>query len=495
MSGFTHFDASGHAVMVDVSEKQETQREATAKGKIYMSPECFALVKAGEMKKGDVLGVARIAGIMGAKKTSELIPLCHILNLSKAEITFTYLEESCAIEAACTAKTVAKTGVEMEALTGVNIALLTIYDMCKAVDKAMRISDIRLCRKTGGKSGTLILESEDEYVKDSYGRVIDYMRISITDRCNLRCRYCMPDGIKSIPMEQILTLEEIAEVCQIASELGITKFKVTGGEPLVRKGCIELIHMLKALPHTEQVTLTTNGILLAVYAKELKEAGLDGVNVSLDTLCAEKFAEITGYDRLKDVLEGIRTAHALGLKVKINTVLQKGVNEGEWEALLQIAKETPIDIRFIEMMPIGHGSRKASVSNQELLEKIRGKYGEMTEEAKKQQSGGRGAFSGHGNGPAVYYQIPGFQGSVGFISALHGKFCDSCNRIRMTAEGFIKPCLCYDTGISIKEAIRNHQPQKVRRLLAQAISEKPEAHCFEKKEEITEKREMSRIGG
>ena len=157
MSGFTHFDASGHAVMVDVSEKQETQREATAKGKIYMSPECFALVKAGEMKKGDVLGVARIAGIMGAKKTSELIPLCHILNLSKAEITFTYLEE-----AACTAKTVGKTGVEMEALTGVNIALLTIYDMCKAVDKAMRISDIRLCRKTGGKSGTLILESEDE---------------------------------------------------------------------------------------------------------------------------------------------------------------------------------------------------------------------------------------------------------------------------------------------------------------------------------------------
>ena len=191
-------------------------------------------------------------------------------------------------------------------------------------------------------------------MKDSYGRVIDYMRISITDRCNLRCRYCMPDGIKSIPVEQILTLEEIAEVCRIASELGITKFKVTGGEPLVRKGCTELIRMLKALPHTEQVTLTTNGILLAAYAKELKEVGIDGVNVSLDTLCAEKFAEITGYDRLKDVLEGIRTAHALGLKVKINTVLQKGVNEGEWEALLQIAKETPIDIRFIEMMPIGH---------------------------------------------------------------------------------------------------------------------------------------------
>ena len=159
---FTHFDEQGNARMVDVTKKGETVREAVAKGRIRVSAECFEKIKAGTMAKGDVLGVARIAGIMGAKKTSDLIPLCHILNLSKAEITFTYLEESCAIEAACTAKTVGKTGVEMEALTGVNIALLTIYDMCKAVDKAMRISDIRLCRKTGGKSGTLILESEDE---------------------------------------------------------------------------------------------------------------------------------------------------------------------------------------------------------------------------------------------------------------------------------------------------------------------------------------------
>ena len=162
MSGFTHFDASGHAVMVDVSEKQETQREATAKGKIYMSPECFALVKAGEMKKGDVLGVARIAGIMGAKKTSDLIPLCHILNLSKAEITFTCLEESCAIEAACTAKTVAKTGVEMEALTGVSTVLLTIYDMCKAMDRGMVIRDIHILEKDGGKSGHYIYQKEEK---------------------------------------------------------------------------------------------------------------------------------------------------------------------------------------------------------------------------------------------------------------------------------------------------------------------------------------------
>lgn len=158
MGEFTHFDSKGNAVMVDVSEKQDTKREALAKGKVYMSEECFSMVKSGGMKKGDVLGVARIAGIMAAKRTSELIPLCHILNLSKVEIEFEYLDEECAIEAACTAKTVGKTGVEMEALMGVNVALLTIYDMCKAVDKVIRMTDIRLCQKTGGKSGTFIAE-------------------------------------------------------------------------------------------------------------------------------------------------------------------------------------------------------------------------------------------------------------------------------------------------------------------------------------------------
>ncbi len=158
MGEFTHFNANGDAVMVDVSEKQDTAREALAKGKIRMGEECFHLVKSGGMKKGDVLSVARIAGIMGAKKTSELIPLCHILNLTKVEIDFSYLEEACAIEVSCVVKTLGKTGVEMEALTGVNVALLTIYDMCKAVDKAMEITEIRLCKKTGGKSGTFVRE-------------------------------------------------------------------------------------------------------------------------------------------------------------------------------------------------------------------------------------------------------------------------------------------------------------------------------------------------
>lgn len=153
---FTHFNRQGEAVMVDVSEKSETVREAVAEGRITMSPECFQKIKDGQMGKGDVLGVARVAGIMGAKKTSELIPLCHILNLTKVEIEFLTEDASCSVKAVCTVRTVGKTGVEMEALTGVHVALLTIYDMCKAVDKAMEMSDIHLCRKSGGKSGDFI---------------------------------------------------------------------------------------------------------------------------------------------------------------------------------------------------------------------------------------------------------------------------------------------------------------------------------------------------
>lgn len=156
MSEFTHFNRHGEAVMVDVGEKKETKREAVAEGRITMSRECFEKVKDGTMGKGDVLAVARIAGIMGAKRTSDLIPLCHILNLTKVEIQFSLEEESCAVQAVCTVKTTGKTGVEMEALTGVTISLLTIYDMCKAVDKSMELGDIHLCRKSGGKSGDFV---------------------------------------------------------------------------------------------------------------------------------------------------------------------------------------------------------------------------------------------------------------------------------------------------------------------------------------------------
>lgn len=321
-------------------------------------------------------------------------------------------------------------------------------------------------------------------MKDRYGRTIDYLRLSITDRCNLRCRYCMPQGCKWIPMEEILTLEELEQICQIAASLGIRRIKITGGEPLVRKGCGELVRMLKAVPGIEQVTLTTNGVLLADYAGQLKAYGLDGVNVSLDTLDRETYAAITGKDCLDDTLAGIAAAERCQLPVKLNAVLQMGVNEKEWSALAELARSRPLDVRFIEMMPIGYGKGFQGLSNTELLKQLREKYGPIEPDARA-----------HGNGPAVYYRIPGFQGSIGFISAIHGKFCGSCNRVRLTSTGFMKGCLCYEDGQDLKAPLRAGNLPEVARRMRSVMERKPESHCFEQLSGVTERHEMSKIGG
>ena len=294
----------------------------------------------------------------------------------------------------------------------------------------------------------------------------------------------MPEGIEWLPMEEILTLEEIAEICRQAAAIGIRKIKVTGGEPLVRKGCTELIGMLKAIPGIEQVTLTTNGVLLARYAKELYENGLDAVNVSLDTLDAVKYAQITGFDALDKVLDGISEVEKYSIPLKLNTVLQPGKNEDDWPQLVELARNRALDVRFIEMMPIGHGREFEVISNVEILKKLQDCYGALQPESKR-----------HGNGPAAYYHIPGFQGCVGFISAVHGKFCHQCNRIRLTSTGQIKPCLCYEDSISVKEAVRTGRTAEIPKLLTEAILHKPSGHCFESLSTVTEKQEMARIGG
>ena len=259
-------------------------------------------------------------------------------------------------------------------------------------------------------------------MRDLYNRKIDYMRISVTDRCNFRCRYCMPDGIRKVPMEKILTYEQITEICEAGISLGITKFKITGGEPLVRLGCPDLVGMIRGIPGAEQITMTTNGMLLAEMLPALMKNGLDAVNISLDTLKPEVFRYITGKNALPAVLAGIHAAADSGLKVKINAVLQQGVNDGEWEDLLLLSKDLPVDVRFIEMMPIGHGKGCPEVSNDMILGKIRQKYPGTAEDQ-----------SVHGNGPARYVRIPGFRGGAGFISAIHGQFCASCNRIQTEA--------------------------------------------------------------
>ena len=324
-------------------------------------------------------------------------------------------------------------------------------------------------------------------MKDQYGRIIDYMRISITDRCNLRCRYCMPEGVELVPMKNILSYEEIEMVCQAAAKAGIRKFKITGGEPLVRLGCPELIGKIKKIPGVEQVTMTTNGVLLSKYLPELLENGLDAVNISLDTLIPEKYQEITGADELERVRKSIFMAEKSEIRVKINTVLQKGVNDEEWKSLAELAKKNKLDVRFIELMPIGQGRAENGISGAWVLGKLKEAYGIEGEFYPLE-----GRF---GNGPAVYYQLPGFQGKIGLISALHGKFCDRCNRIRMTSTGKLKACLCYADTISVFEAARHGSEEEIRKCLEQAIRGKPKMHHFEEQNFITEQKNMSQIGG
>jgi molybdenum cofactor biosynthesis protein A len=329
-------------------------------------------------------------------------------------------------------------------------------------------------------------DSVEKEMEDRYGREIDYMRISITDHCNLKCHYCMPDEIAFLSGQEMLTDEEIVCICRAAVKTGIRKFKITGGEPLVRLGCAELIGEIKRLPGVEQVTLTTNGVLLEEWLPLLLENGLDAVNVSLDTLCEDVYEKVTTKRELPAVLKGIHAAVEAGIPVKINCVLQKDVNDSEWESLIHLAKEQPVDVRFIEMMPIGYGKRCQSVSNIEVLERLRCCYPQMTLDTRI-----------HGNGPAIYYRIPGYQGSIGFISAIHGKFCCHCNRIRLTARGELKPCLCYGDGIDLRKILQSsaNVEQKLQDAMHRAVWQKPEAHCFETPEEITEFRKMIQIGG
>ena len=321
---------------------------------------------------------------------------------------------------------------------------------------------------------------------DGQGRTIDYMRISITDRCNLRCRYCMPNGISWVPMEQILTYEEIKALAIEAAELGIRKIKVTGGEPLVRKGCPSLVGMLKSVPGVEQVTLTTNGVYLEEYVEELKDHGLDAVNVSLDTLNPQRFYDITGRDDLKKVLNGIEAALREQIPLKVNVVLQKGQNEDEWMNLASLAKERKLDVRFIEMMPIGYGREFQFRGEEEICRILERAYGIMTPVTER-----------YGNGPCHYYKIEGFQGKIGFISAMTHKFCDQCNRVRMTAEGYLKACLQYQTGTDLKSLMRSGcTDEELTEAIQKVIWEKPVSHHFTSVEaEADEERLMSQIGG
>lgn len=323
---------------------------------------------------------------------------------------------------------------------------------------------------------------------DQYGRTIDYLRISVTDRCNLRCKYCMPEGIESVPMQQILTFEEIRTIAQAAAANGIRHIKLTGGEPLVRKGLPHLVKLLKRVNGIEKVTLTTNGVLLGLYLPELIEAGLDAVNISLDTTDRQKYKEITGSDELGSVMSAIHIANELGMRVKINAV-SLNLGDENIHSLIRIARDHPIDVRFIEMMPIGFGRNYETVNHRDLFKKLEASYtGIMIDEKE------------HGFGPAVYYKIPGYRGSIGMISAIHGKFCSTCNRIRLTSQGYLKTCLCFSDGVDLRTILRESEDgtdidRALQEAIREAILHKPFEHCFDKPKDITEQAGMNAIGG
>ena len=325
-------------------------------------------------------------------------------------------------------------------------------------------------------------------IKDSYGREINYMRISITDRCNLRCRYCMPDGAEWIPMKEILTYEEITEVCQEAVKLGITRFKITGGEPLVRRGCPEVIRMIKNIPGTELVTLTTNGLLLGEQLEALLSAGLDAVNISLDTLNRECFCKITRRNLLDGTLAGIQEAMKYpDVQLKINCV-PLGLEEQDLCGIAEFARKNPVHVRFIEMMPIGYGSSFAGMPQEKIMNLVEQKFGKMI------------PYNGKplGNGPCTYYTVDGFEGKIGFISAISHKFCNQCNRIRLTSQGYLKTCLQYTAGRDLRAVLRNGgTDEELKDRIRAALTEKPDGHHFREKakEDDTESLCMSQIGG
>jgi cyclic pyranopterin phosphate synthase len=306
-------------------------------------------------------------------------------------------------------------------------------------------------------------------LSDSFQRPINYLRISVTDRCNLRCVYCMPpEGIALMSHYDILSYEEIYTLVKAAAELGINKVRLTGGEPLVRAGLPELVKMLADIDTIDDISLTTNGILLAQYAADLKDAGLHRVNVSLDTLKPERFRQITRYGNLTDTLKGIEAAGEVGLTpVKINMVVMAGVNDDE---LTDFALKTVNDgwhVRFIEHMPVNGDDAKAIdlVSVNDMRKRIEslGKLEPWQIDV--------------GNGPARYFRLPGAKGTIGFISPVTEHFCFQCNRLRLTADGKLRLCLLNEDEIDLKEPLRSGASiQELKTLIENATARKPKGH-------------------
>ncbi len=326
-------------------------------------------------------------------------------------------------------------------------------------------------------------------MKDSYGRDINYLRVSITDRCNLRCRYCMPEeGIDKIEHHRILSLEEISRLIKIASGLGIKKVRLTGGEPLIRRNIVQLVSDIASLPEIDDLALTTNGMLFPNMAEDLKKAGLKRVNFSMDTMSAEKFKYITRGGELEKVKQAIFRALELGMEpVKINTVIINGFNDNEIMDFAQLVYQYPLHIRFIEFMPVGdlfYWKPERVLGVDKIKARIEQEY-ELYEGTKIE-----------GNGPAKYYHVRRGAGTIGFISPMSNHFCGSCNRIRMTADGSLRGCLYEKSETNLKLALMaGAGDEELKQLFIQTIVKKAPRHQMDSGWGKDNERKMYQIGG
>ncbi|CBL44912.1 Molybdenum cofactor biosynthesis protein A [gamma proteobacterium HdN1] len=324
---------------------------------------------------------------------------------------------------------------------------------------------------------------------DAFGRKVTYLRLSVTDRCDFRCVYCMSEQMQFLPRSQVLSLEEMQTIAAVFVGLGVTKIRLTGGEPLVRKDCVSLVRGLSELEGLKEITLTTNGNQLAQLAKPLKEAGLGRINISLDSLNPEKFHAITRTGQLSQVLAGIDAAVDAGFDgTKLNAVIMKGRNDDEIIALAEYAVSKGVDITYIEEMPLGeginHDRRESFMSSDEVRSRLRERF--------RLQA----AFENSG-GPARYYRIPDTQTRVGFISPHSCNFCHACNRVRLTAEGKLLLCLGNENAIDLKKLLRDPEttPQILADTIRNAVYYKPERHIFNVDEQVSIVRFMNMTGG
>ncbi|MEX1197430.1 MAG: GTP 3',8-cyclase MoaA [Pseudohongiellaceae bacterium] len=324
---------------------------------------------------------------------------------------------------------------------------------------------------------------------DRFGRHVNYIRISVTDRCDFRCVYCMTEDMQFLPREQILSLEEIETVARAFTELGVDKIRITGGEPMVRKDVMKVFNDIGALPGLRELLLTTNGNQLVKFAEPLREAGVSRINISIDSLDPERFRRISRVGKLENVLAGIEAAQAQGFEhIRLNAVIMRGYNDDEILDLTRFALERGLDIAFIEEMPLGeasdHEREDTMVTNDEVRERIQGEYELVPSTANTA-------------GPSRYWRIPGHDSRIGFISPVSHNFCADCNRVRVTVEGRLLLCLGNEHSVDLRAVLRDPSAdfEDLKRTIISAMEIKPERHYFYDKDYAQPVRLMNMTGG